>query len=64
MEYLRVIVCDNCKKVDPSWHHANAFNSSKFCDICGCYCGTYKLTDGEIEHFNEQHEKWLKTHQN
>lgn len=61
-EVSEKLVCENCKKVNPDWRYANAFNSSKFCNICGCYCGTYFLTDQEIESLNERHEKWLRKH--
>lgn len=62
MEFQRVLVCEDCKKVNPSWRHADAYNSSKFCNICGCFCGTYDLSDYEIESLNQQHEKWLRKH--
>ena len=47
-------------KLEESVMWANA-SIARNCDICECYCGDYKLTDDEIDHFNEQHEKWVKT---
>lgn len=48
-EYQEVIVCDCCKKPYAKWHHANQYNSSKFCDICGSYCSTRTLANYEIK---------------
>jgi len=56
-----VIVCSCCKKTYTSWHFANVFNSSKFCDICGGYCSTYSdLDDENIERLEDLHKDWLK----
>lgn len=51
--YIEAIKCDECKKINPSWHYASEFNSSKFCDKCGSYCRTVYLTE-------EEYEKYLK----
>ena len=55
----RTLVCQCCSRVNPSWHHANSTNSSRFCDVCGSYCEYVGMSPQDELNAQERHFKWL-----
>ena len=60
----KILVCPRCKQVDPMWHYANGFNSTKFSGCCGVACDEYDVYDWEVESFERQHREFLKRREN
>lgn len=50
-----VYVCPNCYYVGNNWRYANPYNSTHFCVECGCAMNEQKLTQSEIECYNDSH---------
>lgn len=57
----KYLICEGCYAIaDNNWRHANAFNSSKFCNICGTYCSEKTLYPDELKRLQEKHKKVVK----